>query len=140
MFCLQASSHNESTSTLQFGSRVSEITLGQAKKNVESGMMLDAKEASVKLQRETAAAKADAARFAQALEYERAEAEQLRCTNESMQRANESMQQELSRLKVGATLDHRLFFSSFSFAPFLLVGWSQLEANNFLVVARAGIR
>jgi len=36
---------------------VSEITLGQAKKNVESGMMLDAKEASAKLQREAAAAR-----------------------------------------------------------------------------------
>ncbi len=36
---------------------MSEITLGQAKKNVESGMMLDAKEASIKLQRETAAAR-----------------------------------------------------------------------------------
>ncbi len=57
VFALQASSHNESTSTLQFGARVSEITLGQAKKNVESGLMLDAKEASAKLQRETAAAR-----------------------------------------------------------------------------------
>ena len=63
-FVMQASSHNESTSTLQFGARVSEITLGQAKKNVESGMMLDAKEASAKLQRETAAARCDARRDA----------------------------------------------------------------------------
>jgi len=106
---------------------VSEITLGQAKKNVESGMMLDAKEASVKLQRETAAAKAEAARFAQALEYERAEAEQLRCTNESMQRDNESMQQELSRLKVSAVLD---LLSSFP-----LGRWSQPEAFHLQYTA-----
>ena len=90
---MQGSSHSESTSTLQFGARVSEITLGAARKNVESGMMLDAREASAKLQRETAAARADAAAAHEALEYERAEAEQLR-------NANESMQQELSRLKV----------------------------------------
>ena len=55
--------------------------------------MLDAREASAKLQRETAAARAEAAAAHEALEYERAEADQLRS-------ANELMQQELSRLKV----------------------------------------
>lgn len=77
---------------MQFGSRVSEITLGAARRNVESGKMLDAREASAKLQRETAAARADAAAAHEALEYERAEADQLRT-------ANETMQQELNRLK-----------------------------------------
>lgn len=90
---VQASSYSESTSTLQFGSRVSEITLGAAKRNVESGMMLDAREASAKLQRETAAARAEAAAAQDALEQERAEADQLRS-------ANELMQQELNRLRV----------------------------------------
>ena len=90
---LQVSSYSESTSTLQFGSRVSEITLGAAKKNVESGLMLDAREASAKLQRETNAARAEAAAAHEALEFERAEVDQLRS-------ANEMMQKEISRLKV----------------------------------------
>lgn len=41
---LQASSHGESTSTLAFGSRVSEVTLGQAKKNSESAQIFEAKD------------------------------------------------------------------------------------------------
>lgn len=90
---VQASSHGESTSTLQFGARVSEITLGAARRNVESGMMLDAREASAKLQRETAAARAEAAAAQEALELERAEADELRMRNERIQ-------QELDRLKV----------------------------------------
>lgn len=90
---MQASSHSESTSTLQFGSRVSDITLGAARRNVESGMMLDAREASAKLQREAAVARSQAAAAQEALEQERAEADQLRS-------ANELMQQELSRLRV----------------------------------------
>ena len=38
------SSHGESTSTLAFGSRVSEVTLGQAKKNSESAQIFEAKD------------------------------------------------------------------------------------------------
>lgn len=41
---LQESSHGESISTLQFGARVSEISLGAAKKNVESGAIFEARE------------------------------------------------------------------------------------------------
>ena len=41
----QESSHGESISTLGFGARVSEITLGAAKRNTESGAIFDAKEA-----------------------------------------------------------------------------------------------
>eukprot|EP00891_Asterochloris_glomerata_P003861 jgi/Astpho2/3861/e_gw1.00062.13.1_t len=40
----EASSHGESTSTLAFGSRVSEVTLGQAKKNSESAQIFEAKD------------------------------------------------------------------------------------------------
>ena len=46
-FCallLQSSSYGESISTLGFGSRVSEITLGQAKKNSESAQIFEAKD------------------------------------------------------------------------------------------------
>ena len=44
--CLQESSHSESMSTLAFGGRVSEIALGAAKKNVESGAVFEAREAA----------------------------------------------------------------------------------------------
>lgn len=44
----ESSSHGESCSTLKFGSRVSEITLGQAKKHVESGSSLEARENQVR--------------------------------------------------------------------------------------------
>jgi kinesin family member C2/C3 len=43
----ESSSFGESLSTLKFGWRVSEITLGQAKRNVEQGSTLYAKEAQV---------------------------------------------------------------------------------------------
>lgn len=41
---LQSSSYGESISTLGFGSRVSEITLGQAKKNSESAQIFETKD------------------------------------------------------------------------------------------------
>lgn len=44
----ETSSHNESVSTLKFGSRVSEITLGQASKNIERGSPLEVREAQVR--------------------------------------------------------------------------------------------
>ena len=43
---MQESSHSESMSTLAFGGRVSEIALGAAKKNVESGAVFEAREAA----------------------------------------------------------------------------------------------
>ncbi|EIE19659.1 kinesin-domain-containing protein, partial [Coccomyxa subellipsoidea C-169] len=46
------SSYGESVSTLGFGSRVSEISLGAAKKNVESGAIFEAKEAARRQERE----------------------------------------------------------------------------------------
>ena len=45
---LQSSSYGESISTLGFGSRVSEITLGQAKKNSESAQIFDAKDQMIR--------------------------------------------------------------------------------------------
>lgn len=45
---LQCSSYGESISTLGFGSRVSEITLGQAKKNSESAQIFEAKDQIVR--------------------------------------------------------------------------------------------
>ena len=47
-FLLQSSSYGESVSTLGFGSRVSEITLGQAKKNSESAQIFEAKDQVVR--------------------------------------------------------------------------------------------
>lgn len=78
---------------MQFGSRVSEITLGAAKKNTESSMMLDAREVSGRLQREVAAAKAEAAAAREAVNEERQEAERLRQEKEDVER-------ELARTKV----------------------------------------
>lgn len=45
---MQCSSYGESISTLGFGSRVSEITLGQAKKNSESAQIFEAKDQVVR--------------------------------------------------------------------------------------------
>ena len=45
---LQSSSYGESISTLGFGSRVSEITLGQAKKNSESAQIFEAKDQAIR--------------------------------------------------------------------------------------------
>ncbi len=45
---MQCSSYGESVSTLGFGSRVSEITLGQAKKNSESAQIFEAKDQIVR--------------------------------------------------------------------------------------------
>lgn len=45
----EATSYAESVSTLKFGARVSEITLGAASKNIERGSPLEIKEAQVRL-------------------------------------------------------------------------------------------
>ena len=50
---LQESSHGESISTLGFGSRVSEITLGAAKRNTESGAIFEAKETARRVEQES---------------------------------------------------------------------------------------
>ena len=71
---------------MAFGSRVSEITLGAAKKNSESFMMLDAKEVSGRLQREVAAAKAEASAAREAMNEERQEADRLRQEKEDIER------------------------------------------------------
>ena len=71
---------------MQFGARVSEITLGAAKKNTESSMMLDAREVSGRLQREVAAAKAEAQAARAAVDEERLEAERLRREKEEIER------------------------------------------------------
>ena len=44
---LQASSAGESLSTLAFGSRVSEITLGRVQRNCESSAIFEARQAAV---------------------------------------------------------------------------------------------
>jgi kinesin family member C2/C3 len=44
----ESSSFGETISTLKFGSRVAEITLGQAAKNIERGSPLEVKEAQVR--------------------------------------------------------------------------------------------
>lgn len=49
---MQESSFGESVSTLGFGARVSEISLGAAKRNVESGAIFEAKEAARRQERE----------------------------------------------------------------------------------------
>ncbi len=51
--CLQESSYGESISTLGFGSRVSEITLGPAKRNTESGAIFEAKETARRVEQES---------------------------------------------------------------------------------------
>lgn len=50
---MQESSYGESISTLGFGSRVSEITLGAAKRNTESGAIFEAKETARRVEQES---------------------------------------------------------------------------------------
>jgi hypothetical protein len=51
---LQMSSVSETLSTLNFGKGVTEITLGAAKKNAESGAVFEAKERAMKSERDAA--------------------------------------------------------------------------------------
>ena len=53
LLCVQESSYGESISTLGFGSRVSEITLGAAKRNTESGAIFEAKETARRVEQES---------------------------------------------------------------------------------------
>ena len=88
---MQETSAAESQSTMQFGARVSEITLGAAKKNTESSAMLDAREVSGRLQREVAVAKAEAAAARDAINEERLEADRLRQEKEDVERELQSV-------------------------------------------------
>lgn len=49
---VQESSFGESVSTLGFGARVSEVCLGAAKRNCESGAVFEAREATRRQERE----------------------------------------------------------------------------------------
>lgn len=86
----QVSSHGESVSTLAFGSRVSEVTLGQAKKNSESGRVFEAKEALARLEREAGHARSEAAQMREEVEMTRRAARDER----------DAMEQEMAQLKV----------------------------------------
>ncbi len=77
-------------STLQFGSRVSEVTLGQAKKNSESGRVFEAKEALARLEREAGNARSEAAQMREEMEMARMVAEEER----------DAMEREMAQLKV----------------------------------------
>lgn len=55
---MQANSVSETLSTLNFGKGVTEITLGAAKKNAESGAAWEAKERAIQSEREKAGAQA----------------------------------------------------------------------------------
>lgn len=69
---LQESSYGESVSTLGFGSRVSEITLGAAQKHCESSHIFDARETITLLQRQADVTKADLTAALAEVEAERA--------------------------------------------------------------------
>ena len=86
----QVSSHGESVSTLAFGSRVSEVTLGQAKKNSESGRVFEAREALARLEREAGHARSEAAQMREEMELAR----------QAAQDERDAMEQELAQLKV----------------------------------------
>ena len=87
---MQVSSHGESVSTLQFGSRVSEVTLGQAKKNSESGRVFEAKEALQRLEREAGNARSEAALMREEMELAR----------QAAQDERDAMEREMAQLKV----------------------------------------
>ncbi|KAL0030034.1 hypothetical protein WJX79_002301 [Trebouxia sp. C0005] len=86
----ECSSYGESISTLGFGSRVSEITLGQAKKNSESAQIFEAKDQVVRFQREAEAARRDAAAFAEDKQRMEQEMAYMRLELEAARRAGSS--------------------------------------------------
>ncbi|KAK9837800.1 hypothetical protein WJX74_005282 [Apatococcus lobatus] len=86
----EVSSHGESVSTLAFGSRVSEVTLGQAKKNSESGRVFEAKEALARLEREAGHARSEAAQMREEMEM----------TRQAAQDERDAMEQEMAQLKM----------------------------------------
>ncbi|KAK9798229.1 hypothetical protein WJX73_010651 [Symbiochloris irregularis] len=87
----EESSHGESISTLQFGARVKEISLGAAKKNVESGAIFEARE-QARTADSLVAAEASKRRFAESqleeamsqLEMERRNTERLQAEVEAL--------------------------------------------------------
>ncbi|KAK9806220.1 hypothetical protein WJX72_005827 [[Myrmecia] bisecta] len=96
----EGSSHSESISTLGFGSRVSEITLGQAKKNSESSQIFEAKETVAKLERDAAAARHDAEQLRAEAAAERAAAAAERV---AMEREMAKLRMELDMARQGSS-------------------------------------
>lgn len=68
----QETSYGESVSTLGFGSRVSEITLGAARRHCESSQIFDARETIALMQRQADTNKAEIAAAQSEAEAERA--------------------------------------------------------------------
>lgn len=82
----EASSYPESISTLQFAHRVAEITLGQAKKNVENGALLKAQD--------------DISRLRDSLQQKENALIKLENENRSKDREIESLRQQLRSLEI----------------------------------------
>jgi kinesin family protein C2/C3 len=80
----EASSSGESLSTLKFAARVSEITLGPARRNGESGRVFEAKEAALRAQRGEEARQHEAAALRAALEAEAVRVDELTAENERL--------------------------------------------------------
>lgn len=62
---------SETLSTLNFGKNVTEITLGAAKRNAESGAAWEAKERAIKAERDSAGARGTAAALRRLSQHQR---------------------------------------------------------------------
>lgn len=88
----EESHHGESVSTLGFGARVSEITLGAAKKNVETAVLLRTKEALAQVQQQASEERQAAARLRAELEARQRALDEAAAERAAMERAMAEMQ------------------------------------------------
>lgn len=100
----EASMHAESISTLQFATRVAEITLGQARKNVESGKVFEAHEEMAKMRAARDCKAAEAEDLAGRLAAERADRAALQQENLVLAAQLKEMQMQLDAAKKAAML------------------------------------
>jgi hypothetical protein len=101
----EVSSYGETVSTLGFGQRVSQVTLGQAKKNQEGAELFAAREAIARLEAGTQGADAQVERLRSEVARERAAAAAAATAAESAQQELRAANRQIAQLQE-ATAQH----------------------------------
>jgi len=92
----ESSSRGETMSTLMFGARVSQITLGQARKNTESSKIFEAREAMERLHSKAEKRQERINQLEKVVETERAAARSAISEKEAMEREMAELREELN--------------------------------------------
>jgi len=108
----EASSRGETLSTLMFGARVSQVTLGQARQNTESSKIFEARDAIQRLQQKAEKRQEKIQELEKVVETERAVAR-------SAISEKEAMEKEMAALREELNLTRRSMASCSSDAPSL---------------------